>query len=207
VLFPARRIRGTFYCDGGLRLNTPLLPALRLGASRVLVIGLRHRPSVEEEDRLARSRESTFLNPTYLAGKVLNALLLDRVEWDVMELRATNDVLRAGCEEFGTDYVDRLNRRLGERRTTPLRIVDDCFISPSADIGEIAGASLAQIGPAKGMRDRLTGIVMRIAARGTGADKDLLSYLLFDRTFTEVLLELGRQDARAAHDDLVRIFS
>jgi NTE family protein len=33
-LFPAPRIDDAYYCDGGLRLNTPLAPALRLGADR-----------------------------------------------------------------------------------------------------------------------------------------------------------------------------
>ncbi|MHC4608311.1 MAG: patatin-like phospholipase family protein, partial [Planctomycetota bacterium] len=41
LLFPAVRVASTYYADGGLRLNTPLAPALRLGADRVLVIALR----------------------------------------------------------------------------------------------------------------------------------------------------------------------
>ena len=39
-----RQIGERFFCDGGLRQNTPLSPALRLGADKVLVIGLRHKP-------------------------------------------------------------------------------------------------------------------------------------------------------------------
>src|SRR5206468_11049629 len=39
-LFPAPRIDYAYYCDGGLRLNTPLAPALRLGADRLLIVGL-----------------------------------------------------------------------------------------------------------------------------------------------------------------------
>src|SRR5947208_2226839 len=61
VLFAPRRLDGAFYCDGGLRLNTPLSPALRLGADRVLVIGLRHRRPSYIEDRLARHREVSYL--------------------------------------------------------------------------------------------------------------------------------------------------
>jgi NTE family protein len=44
VLFPALCVDGSYYCDGGLRLNTPLAPALRLGADRLLGVGLRHVP-------------------------------------------------------------------------------------------------------------------------------------------------------------------
>ena len=43
-LFPAVKIEDRYYVDGGLRMNTPLSPALRLGADRVLVIALKHSP-------------------------------------------------------------------------------------------------------------------------------------------------------------------
>lgn len=207
VLFAARRIRGAYYCDGGLRLNTPLLPALRLGADRVLVIGLRHRPAPEEEDRLARNRELAYLNPSYLMGKVLNALLLDRVEYDVQQLRFMNEILRAGVRELGPDFLGRLNPTAQRLRGSPLRIVESCLIQPSADIGEIAGRCLPRLEPRRGLRESLAAVSMRVAARGTGSDKDLLSYLLFDRAYAEELLELGRSDAARAHDELLRLLA
>ena len=46
----------------------------------------------------------------------------------------------------------------------------------------------------------------RTAARGAGPDKDLLSYLFFDQVYARRLLELGRRDAAAAHDELVSLF-
>ena len=58
-LFPAPRIDGSYYCDGGLRLNTPLAPALRLGADRLLVIGLRH-VATREETRARAAREGNY---------------------------------------------------------------------------------------------------------------------------------------------------
>ncbi|MFP6638893.1 MAG: patatin-like phospholipase family protein, partial [Myxococcota bacterium] len=42
LLFPSVRVGARYYADGGLRLNTPLAPAVRLGADRILVIGLSH---------------------------------------------------------------------------------------------------------------------------------------------------------------------
>src|SRR5205823_846612 len=86
-LFPAPRIDGAYYCDGGLRLNTPLAPALRLGADRLLIVGLRHTPTPEEEAALAAHREANYSSLAYLGGKVLNALLLDHVDYDVDRLR------------------------------------------------------------------------------------------------------------------------
>ena len=39
-VFPPTPIDGIPYVDGGLRQNTPLSPALRLGSDRLLVVGL-----------------------------------------------------------------------------------------------------------------------------------------------------------------------
>jgi len=206
ILFPARKIDRAFYCDGGLRLNTPLAPALRLGADRVMVVGLRHRSTRQEEDRAARRRELAFMHPAYLAGKVLNALLLDRVEYDVERLRKTNEVLRKGSAEFGPEFLERINRPAAGVGQTAYRLIDDCLISPSRDLGDVAGECLGHRGTTSGLRNRLADLAMRTAARGAGPDKDLLSYIFFDRCYSDHLLELGRADASAAHDKLVEFF-
>ena len=57
VVFPTVRVDGTYFADGGIRLNTPLAPALRLGADRVLVIPLR-RGAGDESEGSSRPRES-----------------------------------------------------------------------------------------------------------------------------------------------------
>ena len=38
-----------------------------------------------------------------------------------------------------------------------------------------------------------------------GEEADLLSYLFFDRCYTEPLVELGRADAKAREEELVRL--
>jgi len=206
VLFAPLRIDGTFYCDGGLRLNTPLSPALRLGADRVLVIGLRHPRPTYVEDRLAKHREVSYLNPAFLAGKILNALLLDRIENDIDQLRLMNDVLRSGEEEFGPDFLARLNRHVEDHGHPPMRRVPNVFIQPSEDLGEIAGAMLASREVDRAITERIASLAMRAAARGAFPDKDLLSYLLFDAAYTQRLVDLGRADAAACRDDLLRLF-
>jgi NTE family protein len=206
VLFAPRRIDGAFYCDGGLRLNTPLSPALRLGADRVLVIGLRHRRPSYLEDRLARHREASYLNPAFLAGKILNALLLDRIENDIDQLRLINDVFRVGEQEFGADFLERLNRHVERLGHPPVKLVENCFIHPTEDLGEIAGQVLSARESERALTERVANLAMRAVARGAFTDKDLLSYLLFDSVYTERLFELGRADAAAAKDDLARLF-
>ena len=45
LFFPAVRLGDSWYGDGGVRLATPLAPALRLGAQRILAISPRYRRS------------------------------------------------------------------------------------------------------------------------------------------------------------------
>jgi NTE family protein len=42
LLFPSVKIGESFYVDGGLRQNTPMSPAIRLGADRMVLVSLRY---------------------------------------------------------------------------------------------------------------------------------------------------------------------
>ncbi len=207
LIFPAIRIDRTYYCDGGLRLNTPLSPALRLGAERVLVIGLRYPRPAEEEDRIARRREANVMQPTYLFGKALNALLLDRVEYDVDRLRLFNAILEAGVQAYGPDFLERINEPIIALRKKPYRIIRDCMLRPSKDLGVIAAECLRHQSRSHGVREWLSRNVVRFAGHGALGEADLLSYLFFDRCYADHLIELGRHDAAQAADELAAFFS
>lgn len=207
LAFPALRIDRTYYCDGGLRLNTPLAPALRLGADRVLVIGLRYPRPAEEEDRIAKRRETSYVNPMFLAGKALNALLLDRVEHDVARLRMFNSILEGGVREYGPGFIERINAPILAERKRPYRIVRDYMIRPSKDLGRIAAECLKHQGRSRGIRDWLSRNVVKYAGRGALAEADLLSYLFFDRCYADHLIELGRKDAAAVEDELAEFLT
>ncbi len=206
LLFPAIRIGGAYYCDGGLRLNTPLAPALRLGADRVMVVGLRHPSTRAEEDRLARRRETNYSSLTYLAGKVLNALLLDRIEYDVDRLELFNAILESGVRSYGPGFIERINEPITALRNTPYRIVRKAFLRPSEDLGVIASECLHTQPPTQGIRDWFSRNIARYTARGALGEADLLSYLFFDRCYAERLLDLGRRDAENATDELLEFF-
>jgi NTE family protein len=205
-LFPALRIEGSYYCDGGLRLNTPLSPALRLGADRLLVVGLRHVPTPEEDAALAIPRENNYPTLTYLTGKVLNALLLDHVDYDVDRLTITNAFLETGLRTYGPDFVDRMNDTIEQLRGSPYRVVRHVYLQPSRDLGVVAAECVAHRPAGRGLQGWLADAVVRYAVRGVAVEADLLSYLYFDRCFADHLIELGRRDAEARADVLATLF-
>ncbi len=205
LIFPAIRIGQFFYCDGSLRLNTPLAPALRLGADRVLVIGMHYqRPSSEPPLEVA---EETIGSPAFLAGKVLNALLLDRVDYDADRLRLFNAILEEGRRVYGEEFLQRINEPIVKSRGTAYRIVRDLFLRPSRDLGVLASECLAHRRPRPQPGSWLSRVFLRYAAKNTGGEADFLSYLYFDGCFAGHLVELGFSDAERQRDRLAEFFA
>jgi NTE family protein len=206
LFFPAVRIGKHYYCDGGLRLNTPLSPALRLGADRLLLVALRHPPDPQNEGD--RAREVAYSNPAYLVGKVLNALLLDHIDYDLQRMRLVNSILAGGEAAFGPEFLPKINEIIRQRRGANYTTVQECVIRPSEDLGRLAGLAYKSrtrsLWPARMVSD----LVMRSAAQGVPeGEADLLSYVLFDSAYTRQLISLGRADAARQADEIAALFS
>jgi NTE family protein len=206
-LFPTVRIGETFYCDGSLRQQTPLAPALRLGSNRVLVIGLRHGRPATLHDPIAAERVEMMHSAGFLFGKVLNALLIDRLEYDLGQMRVVNRILRAGLELYGDEYLEGVNVQVKKERGLGFRVVEDCLIRPSRDIGAIAASHVARANAHPG-RSLLGRLAFGALTRGSPSNEaDLMSYLLFDGEYAAELCELGYTDAEAMESELIRFFS
>lgn len=204
MLFPAVKIGDSYFTDGGLRQNTPMSPAIRLGADRLLLVSLRHvkkqEPKVLEEER-----NEAYPKPLFLAGKALNALLLDHTEYDLMRMQRINMILDAGHASFGSRFEEMMNHELVRLRGAPLRRIEAVHIRPSEDIGALA-ADFAQSGKVKVKGMIAKRLIHQLAAGEARHESDLLSYLLFDGDFAAELIELGRRDAAKKEDELAALF-
>lgn len=208
MLFPAVRLGSRYYADGGLRLNTPLAPAVRLGANRVMVIGVSRRSASTVTEELAQQRTEGFGNPMFLAGKVLNALMLSPVDADLARLRLINRFIDNASATYGDDFLERVNETASHTSDPrPMQKIHDVVVRPSEDLGVMAGRLLVDSHEEFSLSPFLR-IIMRMLGTGAEArESDLLSYLLFDSAYARPLIELGYKDAVAQEEELAAFFS
>ena len=201
ALFPAVRVSepeqaAGWYFDGGPRLNTPIKPALWLGAERVIVIALN---SVAPSRTAPPDHQPDF----YVgAAHLLHAALGDPLAQDIRTLANRNALIaaRRAAEErhSGTGLAAR-QQQPGDLEE-PVQPVPYIFIAPEdpSAIGEIARRVYRKHyrrpwNP--GARDLwLLGKIL-----DGGADAmhgELLSYVFFAGEFAEELIQLGQTDAR-----------
>ena len=206
-LFPAERVTtpepaAGWYYDGGSRLNTPIKPALWMGAERVIVIALNSvAPS-----RTANPDE----RPDFYVGAahLLHAALGDPLAQDIRTLANTNALIGAGLPATNgraRDHRGAARQQQPGGLHEPVQPVPYIFIAPEdpAAIGEIARRVYRKHygRPWKaGARDLwLLGKIL-----DAGADAlhgELLSYLFFAGEFAEELIQLGQADAQRWLDE------
>ncbi len=197
-IFPAVQLAGHWYVDGSLRQNTPLRPALYLGAERILVIAVKRSFSVRAEKALSRL-EQQQANLVFLAGKTLNALMLDPIEQDLYRVEGMNRLFEWGERTYGPEFMARLNDELGRGRPMPYRRVRTLLFRPREDLGQVAAQAMRRAPPAA---NRATRVLLGAVSDQDSEDADLLSYLLFDGGYTGELERLGWEDARERADEL-----
>jgi NTE family protein len=205
LLFPARQIEYELFCDGGLRLNTPIPPAIRTGADRLVVISVGETGAFSQsEGEWARAaRRAKFPNPVFLAGKALNALLVDPVYQQLQLTRRVNRVVEALEEELDDEQLEAVQQRIAADRGAPYRNVPTLGFSPSESVAELA-KEYVETYEAKRMSTRA---LVSLAGREGGAERDFLSYIFFDGHFARGLIDLGYRDVLDRADEVEAFFA
>lgn len=180
-LFPAVQVDGAWYGDGGIRLTAPLSPAVHLGAERIIAVSTRYARTWEEADRPA---VIGYPPPAQVAGVLYNAIFLDQLDADGLQLRRINDLVASSRE--------------GE--SGGLRHIDLLMLRPSQDLGRLANDYEPELPRA-----------FRFLMRGLGTretrSNDMLSLVMFQSDYVKRLMELGEADAMAKLPEIRRFLS
>jgi len=206
LVFPPVPVEGRFYVDGGLGQPPLFTPAVRLGADRVLGISLRKGMTVAEGDLVAEERGAEPPGWGLVVGKTLNAILLDRAEYEMHRIEGVNQLLRWGRETFGPAFQDELGRFMDGQGGVAYKEVKTLTLSPSKDLGVMASA-FAGVQELHDLDSVLRRLLRYLGREGAAAENDALSYLLFEPGFARALVALGEADAEARHDELVEFFA
>lgn len=183
-LFPATPLwvdgRREYFGDGSMRQISPLAPAVHLGASRVLVVGVGQPQRAGMSDQLAAAEPHMGA----IAGHALASVFHDTVQADVEHAQRVTRTLRQVPREVGA--------------LLPYRPIDVMLMQPSQSLDALAQTHLGAL--SLPVRRALGGL----DALRTGGP--LASYLLFEPGFVHALMALGEQDAYARKAELLSFF-
>jgi len=205
VIFPTVLVNGIAYTDGGLRLNTPLSPAIHLGAEKILVIGLNHRAQPGEKIPF-HGEKGKHPSLGQVLGRVMNAVFLDKIQYDLEQLVRINRIIEWSEMIYGKKYLEDLNKMLvkknisGDIADRGVKKLDVLRIRPSQDIGELFKHCF------KRAKDKHFGtfekFLIRILDVDPNSGVDFLSYISFLPEYLKHLLDLGFEDAKNNHQAL-----
>lgn len=183
LLFPAVRINREFFGDGSVRFLAPISPALHLGADRVMIIGV---AGTERDERKAIGNKQ-YPTIAEIAGQVLDGVFVDSLNSDLEELQLVNRTL------------GRIPEDLRSCLDLGVKPIDTLVVSPSQNLASLSGKHTGSLPPAVRFFLRRIGIT-----RNTGSA--VLSYLLFESSYTRELIALGYSDAMRQEEDIRRFF-
>jgi NTE family protein len=180
VLFPPTSIGERFFGDGSLRNMAPLSPAIRLGAEKLIIVGVRSQKWYK------RIGEHQNFRPTLarILGIMISSIFFDATDLDVERLSRINRTLNA----FPTD----------EDHDLPLKPIDYLWLQPSEDIGILS----------RNYFNKLPRIIRYlVSGLGTATDaSEIISYLLFEPDFCQYLMKMGYRDCLSRQTEIETFF-
>jgi len=177
VLFPAIRLHGSWYGDGGIRESDPLWPAQALGAGRILAVSTRPAPSSSGAPIFGRKRYPPLAQ---ILGVLSNAIFLDVLDDDFARLELRR----------------RLLEKIPPAEREGLHPVRGMLLRPTADLGALAARYQQEL--PRAFRFLVGGLGTR-----EGEGGDFLSLVMFVPEYLERLIELGEKDAAARGNELL----
>ncbi len=178
ALFPAVKINREYFGDGAIRQLAPLSPAIQLGADRILVVGVSSKAP-----RPPKGAEPRNPSLTQILAHILNSAFVDTLTNDSEILRRYNKMVPLIPAELAAQ-----DRAL---RLRPIQLLD---ITPSENLNTIAAEYFDDLPRA-----------LKLFIRDAGSNT-VLSLLLFEKTYSRRIIELGFNDAMEREADILEFF-
>ncbi|MET1254799.1 patatin-like phospholipase family protein [Aliikangiella maris] len=182
LLFPAVNIDNEFYGDGSVRFLAPISPAIHLGADKILIIGV----DPIREELPEQTNAIHYPSVADIAGHVLDSVFIDSLDSDIERIRRVNKTIK---------LIPQAVRELQSN----LRPIETFAISPSQDLSLLASKHFHTL-------PRLIQFFFRRIGINPGEGSTVLSYLLFESSYTKELIELGYQDTFRQKSEVIEFF-
>ncbi|GLS82707.1 patatin-like phospholipase family protein [Paraferrimonas haliotis] len=178
LVFPAVKIDQDYHGDGSIHQLSPISSAIHLGASKILIVNLDspHKPQAKQFNGAPATAD--------VLGHLLDTIFSDTLNSDLERLHRINHTL---------------NQLPNGQSTQGLKNIDTMVIKPSRDLSEMALEHYKSMPLA-------VRFVMRLAGISKHSNSSFISYVLFERSYTRQLIELGERDAMALKGRLKAFF-
>jgi NTE family protein len=170
-----------YFGDGCIRLQQPLSPIIRLGAEKIMAIGVRcerhnHRPTKPAEPKEPSLAE--------VMGVLFDVMFLDHLDTDIEHLDRLNQLLMSGQINQG-----------GLPNCEKMRPLKSILITPSVHLSDVAAQHQKSM-------PYLIQYFINSLGRDAVSCADLMSYLLFTPKYTRALIDIGYKDASDRIDEI-----
>lgn len=176
IVFPPVKVGDRYYGDGSVRNYTPLSPAIKMGAKRLLVISAKRQNIASESPHLDDPSIAR------IASILLNSLLLDNIDIDVERLTRINHTIQY----------------LSPESKSTLKPVQICLLQPSQDLSKVAMEYTKYL-------PRVTRFLLQGWGSKKDAS-DVISNLLFEGPYIQRIIELGYDDTMQRRHDIEVFF-
>lgn len=179
MVFPSIKLNQAYYGDGSVHQLAPLSSPIHLGAEKLLVINLESPHKHFPMELEYHPKTAT------IAGHLLDTIFSDTLNSDLERLERINNTLSLIPES--------------SRNKLALHPIKALVIKPSEDLSKIAARFYDDMPWAVKTLLGFIGIDRQ-------SDSSIVSYLLFEKTYTSALIDLGYKDAMEKIDELKDFF-
>lgn len=179
MVFPSIKLNQAYYGDGSVHQLAPLSSPIHLGAEKLLVINLESPHKHFPMELEYHPKTAT------IAGHLLDTIFSDTLNSDLERLERINNTLSLIPES--------------SRNKLALHPIKTLVIKPSEDLSKIAARFYDDMPWAVKTLLGFIGIDRQ-------SDSSIVSYLLFEKTYTSALIDLGYKDAMEQIDELKAFF-